>query len=269
MAYVKRSVKRPEGNPGKGINPKDMMSIIDVDDLLVFPPRDANGVVMSENMQLKPGCYSTDIYFTPGTVEVTSNSEGDPDAVGFKPTIKGNHPGNKQAIREFKTNWLGRKCIVVMSYCDGQDKDIFGSPCNPMQMGVNYTGNKDANSSEFTFEQISKGDDIGIYRGTIPQEEPVSKVEASSTSITFTSDGQYQLQAGEAAIAKVTGGRHGSVMTLLGVDSGTAPTISASDQFLLRGGEKWTASAGSQITFQAFESSSGTFTWVEVSRYPA
>ena len=30
MAYVKRAVKRPEGNPGKGINPRDMMSIIDV-----------------------------------------------------------------------------------------------------------------------------------------------------------------------------------------------------------------------------------------------
>lgn len=63
-----------------------------------------------------------------------------------------------------------------MSYCDGQDKDLFGSPCNPMQMGVNYTGNKDANSSEFTFTQISKGDDIAIYKGTVPSEEPVASV---------------------------------------------------------------------------------------------
>lgn len=113
MAYVKRAVKRPEGNPGKGINPRDMMSIIDVDDILVFPARDSAGVLMTENIQLKPGCYSTDIYFTPGTVEVTSNTDGDPDALGFTPTVKGNHPGNKQAVREFKTNWLGRKCIVI------------------------------------------------------------------------------------------------------------------------------------------------------------
>ena len=49
MAYVKRAVKRPEGNPGKGINPRDMMSIIDVDDILVFPVRDSAGVLMTEN----------------------------------------------------------------------------------------------------------------------------------------------------------------------------------------------------------------------------
>ena len=220
MAYVKRAVKRPEGNPGKGINPRDMMSIIDVDDILVFPVRDSAGVLMTENIQLKPGCYSTDIYFTPGTVEVTSNTDGDPDALGFTPTVKGNHPGNKQAVREFKTNWLGRKCIVIMSYCDGQDKDLFGSPCNPMQMGVNYTGNKDANSSEFTFTQISKGDDIAIYKGTVPSEEPVASVTASATTIPFTAEGQYQLQGGEAEINKVTGGRHGAVMTLLGVAAG-------------------------------------------------
>ena len=54
MAYVKRAVKRPEGNPGKGINPRDMMSIIDVDDILVFPVRDSAGVLMTENIQLKP-----------------------------------------------------------------------------------------------------------------------------------------------------------------------------------------------------------------------
>lgn len=269
MAYVKRAVKRPEGNPGKGINPRDMMSIIDVDDILVFPARDSAGVLMTENIQLKPGCYSTDIYFTPGTVEVTSNTDGDPDALGFTPTVKGNHPGNKQAVREFKTNWLGRKCIVIMSYCDGQDKDLFGSPCNPMQMGVNYTGNKDANSSEFTFTQISKGDDIAIYKGTVPSEEPVANVSASATTIPFTAEGQYQLQGGEAEINKVTGGRHGAVMTLLGVASGVAPTIAHGGQFLLRGGETFTASPGSQITLQAFESGSGTCTWIEQSRYQA
>lgn len=156
-----------------------------------------------------------------------------------------------------------------MSYCDGQDKDLFGSPCNPMQMGVNYTGNKDANSSEFTFTQISKGDDIAIYKGTVPSEEPVASVSASATTIPFTAEGQYQLQGGEAEINKVTGGRHGAVMTLLGVASGVAPTIAHGGQFLLRGGETFTASPGSQITLQAFESGSGTCTWIEQSRYQA
>lgn len=266
MAYVKRSVKRPDGNPGKGIAPRNMISIIDVDDILTFPSRDAAGVVIDDDIVLKAGCYSTDIYLTPGSMEVTSNTDGDPDAMGFTPTISGTHPGNKQEIREFKTNWLGRKCIIIVSYCDGQPKDLFGSPCNPMQMGVNYTGNADANSSEFNFEQISKGDDIAIYNGTVPSEEPVATVDAGATAITYAGEGQYQLTAGAAEIASVTGGSHGAVITLLGVDSGVAPTIASGGQFLLKGGETFTASAGSQITFKAFLSAADTLTWIEQSR---
>ena len=119
------------------------------------------------------------------------------------------------------------------------------------------------------FTQISKGDDIAIYKGTVPSEEPVASVSASATTIPFTAEGQYQLQGGEAEINKVTGGRHGAVMTLLGVASGVAPTIAHGGQFLLRGGETFTASPGSQITLQAFESGSGTCTWIEQSRYQA
>ena len=268
MTYVKRSVKRPEGNPGKGINPRDMMSIIDIDDIQVFPQRDAAGVVITDNIQLKPGCYSTDIYLTAGTVEITSNTDGDPDAMGFKPTLKGNHPGNSREIREFKTNWLGRKCIIILTYCDGREKDLFGSPCNPMQMGVNYTGNKDANSSEFNFEQIAKGDDIAIYQGTVPTEEPVATVN-TGTEVTFTKDGQYQLSVGEAAIATVKGGAHGNVMTLLGIKGeGVAPTIAAGDVFLLKGGTQFTGNAGSQLTLRAFNKG-GSVVWIEQSRVQA
>ena len=34
MTYVKASVRRPAGNPGNGIQPKDQLVIYDVDDIL-------------------------------------------------------------------------------------------------------------------------------------------------------------------------------------------------------------------------------------------
>lgn len=265
--YVKQNITRPEGNPGKGITPKDMMSIIDVDDILSFPPRDESGIKLEGNIVLKPGAYSIDLYMTPGTVEVTSNTEGDPDAMGFTPTVKGNHPGNRREVREFKTHFLGRKVIVIMSYCNG-DKDLFGSPCNPMQLAVNYTGNKDANSSEMTFSQISKGDDIAVYNGTIPSMEPVATVEAAATTFAAPREGQYQLSAGEAAIASITGAKHGQIITLLGT-SGTAPTVPAGENILLKNGSTFTAVAGSQLTLQAFQNGAGSIVWFEVSRYQA
>ena len=48
MTYVKASVRRPAGNPGNGIQPKDQLVIYDVDDILYFPPRNEAGVVIEE-----------------------------------------------------------------------------------------------------------------------------------------------------------------------------------------------------------------------------
>lgn len=36
--YVKTSVPRPVGNPGNGINPKDVLTLIDIDDLVYSLP---------------------------------------------------------------------------------------------------------------------------------------------------------------------------------------------------------------------------------------
>lgn len=265
--YVKASVSRPTGNAGRGITPKDRLTVIDVDDILFFPERDEDGVVMKEDIILKPGGYSVSIYITPGTVEMTSNGEGETDAKGFTPSTKGKHPGNKKEIRRFKTNWLGRHCITLLEYCSGEPTDISGSPCNPMEMSVAYTGNKDTNSSEFTFTQVSKGDDIGIYEGTVPAEEPAAVVPTGSTDIAFTTPGQYQLTGGAAAIAKVTGAPHDAVFTLLGAPSGVAPTIETGGAFLLKQGKKFTASPGSQITFRTFADGASSFKYIEQSRY--
>lgn len=172
--YVKKSVLRPEGNPGNGITLKDKIVIIDTDDIDTFPARDEAGVVITESLKLKAAAKPVSLYLTPGTVEVTSNVEGDPDAMGFQLSLKGNHPGNSQEVREFKWNWLGRKCVIIVEYCDGRDADFLGTPCNPMQMSANFTANKDMTRTEFSFDSITKGMDIAIYQGDIPGEDPAA-----------------------------------------------------------------------------------------------
>jgi hypothetical protein len=269
--YVKASVKRPSGTPGKGITLQDQMIIIDVDDVQSFPSRNAAGVVIEGDMVMKAGKYAVGLYMTPGTTEVTSNSDGDTDAEGFKPQVKFAHPGNEQEVREFKANWLGKKCVIIMRYCNGKLPDLIGSPCNPVKLTVAYTGSNDANKNELTFEQISKGDDIAIYSGSITLEEPVAVVATGATAVPYSADGQYQLTAGAASIASVTGGVHGSAITLLGV-SGVAPTIAKAtegSEFVLKSGKTFVASDGSQITFKAFDDGGITLKWIEVSRYEA
>ncbi|KAB6152550.1 hypothetical protein GA414_27040, partial [Bacteroides xylanisolvens] len=159
-------------------------------------------------------------------------------------------------------------CIVVLRYCSGKPADLIGTPCNPCKLSVSYTGSNESNTNELTFTQISKGDDIAIYRGTDTLEEPVAVVEAGATDIDYQTDGQYQLSAGAAKIAGVTGGSHGSVITLMGC-SGVAPTVEKGGNFLLKGGKTFTASEGSQLTLRAFNDGSEAMKWIEQSRYEA
>jgi hypothetical protein len=120
-----------------------------------------------------------------------------------------------------------------------------------------------------TFTQISKGDDIFIYKGTLTEEEPVSTVETGVKVVTFVSEGQYQLSEGSAVIDEISGGSHDAVITLLGV-AGTSPTVSnTTDKILLKSGKVFTATEGSQLTLRAFDNGDKGIIWIEQSRYEA
>lgn len=269
MPYLKKSVYRAPGNPGRGITPLDRLRLIDVEDIAYMPLADDKGVVLEGDIILKPNRYAIDIYMTPGTIEITDPADGDTDQVGFTPSVKFNHPGNKQEVREFKVNNINTKFIVIVNYCSGEASDLIGTLCNPVRMTPSYTGNKDGNTNEFTFTQINKGEGIFIYRGTIPGEEPVAKLEAGVTKVEFISDGQYQLSDGKASITEIEGGVDGAVVTLVGAFGVDAPSVVASDTILTRYGRPFVATGGSQITFRAYSSGEGKVVWVEQSRFEA
>ena len=268
--YIKKSVPRASGNPGTGIQPRDQLTLIDIDDIAFMPSADDKGVVIADDIVMKPGRYGYNIYMTQGTIELTSAADGDTDKIGFTPSIKFEHPGNEQEVREFKANSINRKFIVVIRYCSGKAADLIGTICNPCKLTPSYTGNNESNTNEMTFTQISKGNDIFIYKGTVTLEEPVSTVDAGATAITFVSEGQYQLSGGEAAIVEIEGGAHDAVITLLGAAGSTSPTVSITGgKILLRGGKAFTATEGSQLTLRAFDNGEGGVVWIEQSRYVA
>lgn len=269
MTYIRKSIFRPAGNPGTGLQARDMLVLLNVDDILYMPSPDEKGVVIADNIIMKPGRYGIELYMTQGTVESTSAAEGDTDKIGFQPAWKFSHPGNEQVLREFKVNELNSKFIGVMRYCSGRPADLIGTMCNPCRITPSYTGNNEGNANEFTLQQISKGNDIFIYTGTVPLEEPISVVDAGASKVPFISEGQYQLSSGEAAIEEIEGGSHGAVITLLGV-AGTSPSIvPGAGKIMLRAGKAFTASEGSQITLRAFDAGGSGLIWIEQSRFIA
>lgn len=267
MPYIKQSVYRPKGNPGRGINPLDSLTLIDVDDIAYMPSPDDRGVMIEDDIILKPGKYAIALYMTPGTIEVTSPAEGETDQIGFTPSVKFNHPGNKRDIREFKINNINTKFIVIVNYCSGEESDLIGTICNPVKMVPSYTGNKDGNTNEFTMSQINKGDDIFMYAGTVPLEEPVAVVPAEAKNVDYVSNGQYQLSAGTASINAISAAPDGAVITLLGASGAKVPSVVSGESILLKGGKPFVATEGSQLTLRAISAGANKTVWVEQSRH--
>lgn len=174
MAYLKKDILRPDGNPGLGLQARDVIELIDVDDVISFPAPNERGVVIEEDIVLAKDATPTQLYITPGTAELASNADGDIDAVGFTPSLKGKHPGNEIDIREFKTWAINRKLIIIIRYCSGKPADLIGSICNPCRLTANYSGNKDANANELNFAQVSKGSDILIFKGEVRNSNEAS-----------------------------------------------------------------------------------------------
>lgn len=271
MVYIKANVPRPKANSGGSFNPRtgDGITLFDLDDVLHYPSRDENGVIIRDNIVLKPNAYAITLYATSGKSEITSNSEGETDNEGFKPQLVFNHPGNEQAIREFKHNWVGRNIGAIIKQCNKPYADIMGDRCNPLKLQASYTGNNDASNNVITLAAAGKGEDIGMYLGTIPMEEPLAVVEADAVTIAAVGSGQYQLTGGAAPvkIIDLENVSHDQVITLLGSSVGTSPIIESGGKFLLKDGLDWTAKSESQITFRIFKDGDASFKFIEQSRF--
>jgi hypothetical protein len=267
--YVKMNVaKTTKKSPGSGLKVKEIITLIDIADILLMPQRDKKGVRIPGAIIPKANGYAISVYMTQSTAVLSSNSDGDPDNEGFTPSIKFNHPGNELEVREFKANWLGRSCIVIIDYCNGK-KDLIGDTCNPCKMQVNYNADKDSTSNEFTFAQLSKGEDIALYENTVPYAAPKAVMAAGETTVDLVGEGQYQTTGHSAGVIinAVTGADHGMFFTVLGSGVGTPASIAASATFLLENGTTWVGAAGKQITFRAFKTGVDTFVYIEQSRY--
>ncbi|TSA24358.1 MAG: hypothetical protein D4R67_11985 [Bacteroidetes bacterium] len=271
MTYVKVNLTKPSGNPGAGGNKKDLITLIDVDDIQTFPGRDSKGVVITDNIVMKENTYAVKVYGTVNTIKTGSNSEGDIDAEGFIHDLEFEHPGNSVELREFKTNWLGRNIIAIVERCTTGKKELFGMPCAPMRMTTKAEDDKDKNKSTITFKSALKCPyEIADYQGTIEYDSVMGTVPADDTSPDVAAgQGQYQLTSGSVSAVAITtldNAVNGGVYTLLGSGGSYPSTIPSGNDFILANGTTWTALAGSQITVKAFKSGASSWSFIEQSR---
>ena len=167
MAYVKINVLKPSDNKGTGGNKKDKIILFDMDDLLNFPDRDANGVLITDNLVFKANAYMITLFATITSIVGGNSSEGDLDAEGFVQSLSFDHPGSSKEIREFNLNWLPKNIGALVQKCGESSFDLYGSLCAPLRLTSKWEDTKDKNVHNFTFKSMKSSFSSSIYHGAI------------------------------------------------------------------------------------------------------
>jgi hypothetical protein len=269
MTYVKIDVLKPGDNKGVGGDKKDKIIVFDWDDVLTNPARDSKGIVITGNLAFIPGAYMSKIYATQSTIKAGADSTGDPDAKGIEQSVDFEHPGDSVEIREFRANWMNKNIGIIIEKCSTEKKNLYGTPCAPLQMVFKSEDDKDKNKTTFTFKSTQKGPDVADYQGTTTFDAVNATVAADATSVNLaTGEGRYQLTVGSAAIVDITTCTNavaGMKFTLIG-SGGTYPPAITGDDFVLVSGTAWSGIASAEITFEAFKDGASTWKFFERSR---
>ena len=229
--YVNVSVTKPGSNKGAGGNMKDTIIIFDMADVLSFPARDSKGVLIADNIVMKPNAYMIELYQTQDKFKKSSDGEGDNDAKGIIQGFEMSHPGSELEIKEFRFNWLNRNVGIIVTSCSTGRKELLGSPCAPLQMVFKSEHDKDKNGTVFTFKSLLKGPDIAEYQGTLTLATETGTVAADAVSVNLANgEGRYQLTDGTIAPVELTGcsnAADGLTFTLVGSGGANPSTVEA------------------------------------------
>ncbi len=219
---------------------------------------------------MNAGAYMISLYCTPSTVDLQQNTEGEADSRGVIQSLVFDHPGSEVEIEEFLLNWNNRNIGAIVQYCSTGRKRQAGTLCAPLQLEAASQDNKDANKSTITLKSSQKSPyRIAEYEGTMTLDTVKGTAPANATYVDVDNgEGEYQLTDGSSSSATITtlaNAVDGKVYTLLG-SGGSWPSTITGDDFVLKSGTAWNASAGATITFRAFKDGASSFKYFEQSR---
>ena len=177
--------------------------------------------------------------------------------------------GMADAVFELMEKGVGKEFIVVWEICSTGERFGGGNGCKGLKLASFQGGStKDNTSTTFTFKGEC-GELWYKYSGSTPTQAPVT-VAANATTIVLTSNPQYQITGGTAAVATITtftgitDSDVNRVVTLVGL-GGTYPAEVEGVGFILNGGNAWVANAGAQISFWIYKDGAASYKLIEVS----
>lgn len=272
--YSKISVPKGQGIAQGAAAAKDPnVTIVDVDDILFFPPRDSKGIVMVGDFVMKENARMIQFYATKSKISAPYTSDGDEDSISIKQAFEAQHPGNAKEIREFIQNWLGRNVIIIHGSCAEVERQVVGTKCAPLQLKPEGKDDNDGRFHMLKFEAFAKSSFLpGLYTGALVLDAPVAVDSSAAIVVNTGVNTQHKLSAnadGDAITFGVVTATDRDHITLIG-SGGADPAVLANGvagtvTVILRSGTTWTALEGSVITFE-YVNAGATKYLVELSR---
>lgn len=268
MTTFRKSVPTPTMvGAGAPTPKKGLVTIIHSDDVLTFPVRDTNGVLMLGNIVLKGASKMLELYLTPSSQKASHEIQGDEDMESFIKKFEGQHPGDSLEVNEFVQNSLGEGFIIIYGVgCGDNQGKVLGSPCNPMTLKGTYSDDKDGRKHILQFEQSYKDRYVaGFYNGSITLAS--NYVSSTVALALLIANGVVQQLPSLAITAAITVASidlvHNTVVSLIG-GGGVAPAtlpagIGGVVTVVLTNGTTWTALDKAVINLLVYKAGATTY----------
>lgn len=274
--YIKKNLPKPSGISSGASAPKDPnITIIDVEDIVFFPPRDSKGVKLLGNFTFKNGAKMYQFYSTSSKISAPYESDGDEDAVSISQKLEAQHPGNSLEAKEFIQNWLGKNVIILVGSCQDNFYEVLGTKCAPLQLKPAKTDNNEGRFHSLVFEQFSTSGYLpGHYEGTMVYTEPYEVTTVGEVSLTEDNGNQYKipsLDVTDTIEFDTITLEHDEVVSLIGSGGEAPATLSggtpseADYTVVLVANSDWVALENAVINLQVFDAGDHKYL-IEVSR---
>ncbi len=171
MTYTLVNITKPAGgNPGAkgGINSE--IIIIDKNDVLTYPERDANNTTIATDLALKAGKKMHILEATASTIDFKHELTGEDDARSWDISLELSRPGQETAWEEFLNNNINTDFYIINRMCATNDKKLAGTPCAPMKLDQASSGFKEGNKTMLVFKAINCPFRAAIYTGALDIE---------------------------------------------------------------------------------------------------
>ncbi len=264
--YVRKSVAAPQGiSPGSAQPKRPNVTIIFADDILSYPERDSKGILLLGNFVMKPNAAMIQVYMTPKKQKPSYAGEGDVDELIVPQQFEASHPGNSLEIRELIQNTIGKDVIILSGDCQGNDFDMYGTPCSPLRLTPSGTFDDTKTGHDLMFKQpLGTGFLPALYQGALALGAPVAAPDAT-LDLLVASGFQYKLPADAAGAAIDTTSidhEHGAVISLIGSGGADPSTLSSgagtAATVILKAGE-WAALDNASIDLMVYIDGATTY----------